>query len=193
MKELFGSIALLCCFCLLAQAEDPPAKTAEPTQEELERQFSEKMTGATLVGQFTVSNLNDGKPLAQDRYTLGKVHKLPSGFWSFEAHIQYGDKSVKLPLALPVKWAGDTPVITVTNVAFPGLGTYSARVLFYGDSYAGTWSGKDHGGEMWGRIIPAGQTPPPAEPKAESKPELKPDEPAKDKSDDQAPQSSNGE
>lgn len=177
MMRRLGSIALLlCCVCTLARAEDPPAKPAEPSQEELEKQFSEKMTGATLVGQFTVSNMNDGKPLAQDRYVLGKVHKLPSGFWSFEAHIQYGDKSVKLPLALPVKWAGDTPVITVTNVAFPGLGTYSARVLFYGDSYAGTWSGKDHGGEMWGRIVPAGETGPAGQTPPEAE---KPAEPAK--------------
>ncbi len=150
-----------------AQEEAPTgaaARDAEPSQEELERQFSEKLTGATLVGQFTVSDLNDGKPLAQDRYTMGNVKKLPSGFWQFEARIQYGDKDVKIPLALPVKWAGDTPVITVTNVAFPGLGTYSARVLFYGDSYAGTWSGKTHGGEMWGKIIPKGQEIPPMKP-----------------------------
>src|SRR5690606_28550966 len=124
---------------------------------ELEQKFSEKLSGATLVGQFTVSDMNDGKPLAQDKYQLGKVYKLPNGLWSFEARIQYGEHDVKLPLALPVKWAGDTPVISVTKVAFPGLGTYSARVLFYDDSYAGTWSGKTHGGEMWGKIVPKGQ------------------------------------
>ncbi len=132
--------------------DDAPSKPAEPSQEELEQALAEKLSGATLVGQFTVSDMNDGKPLAQDRYTLGKVHKLPNGLWSFEARIQYGDHDVKLPLALPVKWAGDTPVITVTKIAFPGLGTYSARVLFYGDSYAGTWNGSNHGGEMWGKI-----------------------------------------
>jgi hypothetical protein len=45
------------------------------------------------------------------------------------------------------------PVISVTNVAFPGLGTYSARVVIYGDGYAGTWNGRDHGGQMFGRIV----------------------------------------
>ncbi len=151
-------LACLLLFCLLtcsvAVAQDsPPTKPAEPTQEELEQKFSAKLSGATLVGQFTVSDVNDGKPLAQDKYQLGKVYKLPNGLWSFEARIQYGEHDVKLPLALPVKWAGDTPVISVTKVTFPGLGTYSARVLFYDDSYAGTWSGSTHGGEMWGKIV----------------------------------------
>ena len=161
MKRFGAMLALLLLFATPAIAEDAPpeksdAKPDAPSQEELEQKLSEQLTGATLVGQFTASDMNDGKPLAQDRYTLGKVHKLPNGLWSFEARIQYGEHDVKLPLALPIKWAGDTPVITVTNIAFPGLGTYSARVLFYGDSYAGTWSGSKHGGEMWGRIVPAG-------------------------------------
>jgi hypothetical protein len=147
--------ALVCLFVLAATAiaQDAPDKTAEPSQEELEKRFAETMSGATLVGRFTVDGLNDGKPLAEDRYTLGTVKKLKNGFWSFEARIQYGEHDVKLPLALPVKWAGDTPVISVTNVAFPGLGTYSARVVVYGDAYAGTWSGSDHGGQMFGKIV----------------------------------------
>ncbi len=162
MTRLITMAALMLLVSTIAPAQE--AAEAAPNQEELEKQFAEKLTGATLVGQFTVSDMNDGKPLAQDRYTLGVVKKLPSGFWQFETRIQYGDKDVKLPIALPVKWAGDTPVITVTNVAFPGLGTYSARVLFYGDSYAGTWSGKTHGGEMWGKIVPKGQEVPDLKP-----------------------------
>ena len=166
MKQLLSiAVAMLLLVPIAAGAQEADkAAGAQPNQDELEKQFAEKLSGATLVGQFTVSDLNDGKPLAQDRYTMGTVKKLPSGFWSFETRIQYGEHDVKLPLALPVKWAGDTPVITVTNVAFPGLGTYSARVLFYGDSYAGTWSGKTHGGEMWGKIVPKGQEVPELKP-----------------------------
>jgi hypothetical protein len=154
--------ALFAIACLFAFAPAAFAQAAadgdkpEPSQEELEKQFAETMSGATLVGQFTVTGLNDGKPLKEDRYTLGTVKKLKSGFWSFEARIQYGEHDVKLPLALPVKWAGDTPVITVTNVAFPGLGTYSARVLIYKGEYAGTWGGGTHGGQMFGKIVKEG-------------------------------------
>jgi hypothetical protein len=158
-RPIASALVWLFVFASPAFAQD----AAEPSPEELEKQFAETLTGATLVGQFTVTGLNDDKPLAKDRYTLGTVKKLKSGFWSFEARIQYGDHDVKLPLALPVKWAGDTPVISVTKVAFPGLGTYSARVVIYGDQYAGTWSGSDHGGQMFGRIVKKGDEEKPAD------------------------------
>lgn len=145
-------IVLACVLsCELAAAQQT-APAPAPSQEELEKQFAETMSGATLIGNFTVVGLNGDKPLKEDRYTLGKVSKLKNDLWSFEARIQYGDHDVKLPLALPVKWAGDTPVISVTDVAFPGLGTYSARVLVYRGWYAGTWHGDTHGGQMYGRI-----------------------------------------
>jgi hypothetical protein len=149
------ALATVCLFALVSPlaAQDTPDKPAEPSQEELEKQFAEKMSGATLVGRFTVTGLADDKPLAEDRYTLGTVKKLKGDLWSIEARIQYGGRDVKLTLALPVKWAGDTPVISVTNVAFPGLGTYSARIVIYEDQYAGTWGGKDHGGQMFGKIV----------------------------------------
>jgi hypothetical protein len=159
----FALVGLL-AFATIGLAQDAPdAKSNEPSQEELEQQLAETLSGATLVGQFTVSGVNDGKPLAPDRYELGTVKKLKNGLWSIEARIQYGGKDVKLPLALPIKWAGDTPVICVTKIFFPGLGTYSARVLIYDDQYVGTWGGADHGGQMFGQIV-KGDAAKPAEP-----------------------------
>jgi hypothetical protein len=136
-----------------AVADEPSGKS--PTQEELEKKFAETMTGATLVGRFTTREMGVDKPMAEDRYTLGKVYKLPNGLWSFETRIQYGERDVKLPLALEVKWAGDTPVITLDNVLVPGIGTFTSRVLVHNDEYAGTWAGGDHGGQMFGRITRA--------------------------------------
>jgi hypothetical protein len=149
------SCCTLACFALLlsttAVLADEPAKKG-PTQEELEKKFAETMSGATLVGRFTTREMGVDKPLAEDKYTLGKVHKLPNGLWSFETRIQYGTRDVKLPLALEVKWAGDSPVITLDNVLVPGIGTFTSRVLVHNDEYAGTWAGGDHGGQMFGRI-----------------------------------------
>jgi len=153
------------------QPKDAPAAKPVPNQEELEKQFAETLTGATLVGRFTVVGEDGEQPLKEDRYTLGKVFKLPNGLWQFETRIQYGDHDVKLPLALKVEWAGDTPMISMTDIGVPGLGTFTARVLFYRGQYAGTWSGKDHGGHMFGRIEKAGEQPAakPADAKSESK------------------------
>jgi hypothetical protein len=57
-------------------------------------------------------------------------------------------------------------VLVVDNMGMPGGGTtYSARVLFHGQSYVGTWSGGENGGLLYGLITnavaapPAGQIP----------------------------------
>lgn len=142
-------------FAPVSRAADPPAADKPaPSREELEKQFAETLTGASLVGQFTITGLKSDKPLKEERYTLDKVSKLKAeDYWLFESRIQYGDHDVKVPLALQVKWAGDTPMITLTDVAIPGLGTYTARVLIYRNQYAGTWSGGDHGGHLFGKIV----------------------------------------
>ena len=66
------------------------------------------------------------------------------------------------PIPVFVKWAGDTAVITLDNVGFPGGDSYSARVLIYGNTYAGSWSGGNHAGLLNGLITTA--TNPPAAP-----------------------------
>jgi hypothetical protein len=55
-------------------------------------------------------------------------------------------------MPLEIKWAGDTPIITLTNMAIPGLGTFTARVLIYDNRYAGTWQHGPVGGNLFGKI-----------------------------------------
>ena len=136
-------------------AKPKATKPAEPTREELEKQFSEMLTGAQLVGVFTTTGQESEKVPLPDKYTINRVKKLNGDFWLFEARIQYNNNDVKVPLPLEVKWAGDTPVITLTKILVPGLGTFTARVLFYNNEYAGTWSAGDHGGHMYGKVVKA--------------------------------------
>jgi hypothetical protein len=68
------------------------------------------------------------------------------------ARIKYGEKDVNLPIPIDVLWAGDTPVLSLTKATIPGLGTFTTRVMVYGDRYAGTWQHDAVGGQMWGRI-----------------------------------------
>ena len=95
-----------------------------------------------------------GEPARQrsERYEIEKGVKRSADIWTFHARIQFGDTDVTLPVPVKLLWAGDTPVVSVTDLGLPGLGSYTARVLFYGDSYAGTWSGRNHGGSMFGRL-----------------------------------------
>jgi hypothetical protein len=149
-------------------AEVTPKPQEVPSQEELFRRFEERLTGSQLIGYFTTRGQETEKPLQADKYTIEKVKKGKGDFWLFEARIQYNNQDVKMPMPLEVKWAGDTPVITLTQVFVPGLGTFTARVLIYGDEYAGTWSAGDHGGHMFGRIVKADAVEDQREPSAKS-------------------------
>ena len=136
------------------KTEQEPAKPKAPEpkldQAKLDEKFAETLSGATLVGHFTMGD-NPHEP-KEERYVINKVSKLKGDYWLFTARIQYGNKDLTVPMMLPVKWAGDTAVITVTDFGIPGMGTYTARVLIYNDQYAGTWSGGKRGGHLWGRI-----------------------------------------
>jgi hypothetical protein len=129
------------------------AKSDKPNREELEKAFAQKMSGAALVGHFTDRTRENAKLPREEKYTLGKVSKLTGDHWLFSARIQYGDHDVTLPLSLRVVWAGDTPVITLDKAPIPGFGTFTCRVMIFGDQYAGTWDGGDHGGHLFGKIV----------------------------------------
>lgn len=128
-------------------AETKPA--AKPTREELEKEFEKSLSGSVLVGRFTVVGKESEAP-KEERYTISKVRKQDDGEWIFV--YQYGKSDTQIPIKLPIEWAGDTPVITMTDLTIPGVGTFSARVLFHRGWYAGTWQHGPVGGHMFGRI-----------------------------------------
>ena len=125
-----------------------------------EQAFAAAMSGAVMQGAFTVGDHPDQPPRAE-RYDLGQVTKVGDGVWQFPVRIRYGDHDVQLPISLPVDFAGDTAVIRVDNVGFPGLGVYSARVLIHDHRYAGYWHGSGHGGHLFGELKRAEQKPQP--------------------------------
>jgi hypothetical protein len=127
------------------------AKGAASDTADRDKKFEESMRDVSLVGYFTASDQPKGK-LTEERYVIDKVVKDEGDNWMFHARIQYGKHDVPVRLKIPVKWAGDTPVISVTKLAIPLLGTFNARVLLYDGQYAGTWEGAGHGGQLFGRI-----------------------------------------
>lgn len=123
-----------------------------PTQSEAERNqtFTQSMSGVTLVGQSTRTN-REGV-FGPERYHIDGVTHLSGDTWLFRTRMDVHGKELPVPIPLTVKWAGDTPVITLTDLAIPGVGTYTARVVLYRDQYAGTWSGQKGGGQLFGKI-----------------------------------------
>jgi hypothetical protein len=144
---------------LLCAADAPAEKPAlpqpankVPDKADLEKKFSESLTGATLDGFFTETPGDEAKP-RESKYVINKVSKLGDDLWLFEAQIKYGEHDLTIPIPLAVRWAGDTPVITLDKAPVPGFGTFSARVLIYDGSFAGMWSGGNHRGELYGRVV----------------------------------------
>jgi hypothetical protein len=153
---LAALVSVLSAVLCIAAERQPAAEERPPAQAdraELERQFAEKLSGSVLVGYYTVDGRNDDRP-RQDRYEIETARKLRGDLWEITARIKYDQVDVKVPLTLPVLWAGDTPMISLSDVRIPlvGRGTFGARVLFHGDRYAGTWQHDEVGGHMWGRI-----------------------------------------
>ena len=149
------SFLLLTCGLLFALAA---CSQGDASQAELEKQFEKMLSGATLEGYFTVDG-RETEPLRKERYTISSVTKLAGGYWTINARIEYGSRDVTVPVPVRVEWAGDTPVISLTDANVPGMGTFSARVLFYRGQYAGTWSHGDGGGQQFGKVIPAAANP----------------------------------
>ena len=157
-----------------ARADDPKKegeKSAGPTKEQI-KDLEKMLTGAKLVGQFTVTG-KEG-PLVKDAYEIITAHKVEEGdLWLITA--KYGKKDSQYPIPLEIKWAGDTPIITLTKLTIPGLGTFSSRVVIYEGRYAGTWQHDKVGGHLFGTIERADEKK--EEPKKE---ESKKEEPKKD-------------
>ncbi len=117
-----------------------------------EKQFQDTMVNVKLIGHYT---MGDSAELHDDSYVIERVSKIKDDMWKIEARIQYNNKDFKIALTLPVKFAGDTPVISLTDSMVPGFGKFTARVVMYNGAYAGTWSGSGagHGGTLFGKIV----------------------------------------
>lgn len=142
--------SILSVACLIASSTALLAEDAKiPDRETLEKAFIERLSGSALVGTFSV----DGKPGAKpERYEIESVKKHKGDDWIITARIKYGQHDVKAPMVVQVYWAGDTPMISLTDLTIPGLGTFTSRVMIHGKRYSGTWQHGDTGGHLWGMI-----------------------------------------
>jgi hypothetical protein len=122
---------------------------------ERERRFVSEMEGVSLVGYFTVDRTTGRAPVP-DRYDFTKVEKIGENLWRITARMRHGDTDVTVPFAVPMRFVEDTPIIMMTDYSMPSMGTFTVRLLFHGDRYAGTWQHGEVGGHMYGRVEKTG-------------------------------------
>ncbi len=118
---------------------------------ERERMFAEQLKASSLVGRFTLDGRED-RQAVPDRYDISSVEKLDGDRWRFNVRMRYGSIDATLPVVLPLTWVGDTPMINITDFSIPTLGTFTVRLFFHDDRYAGIWENPKIGGHMFGRI-----------------------------------------
>lgn len=155
MKTLIKLVGILVLVALAAAAGYLAAKlgvgstVAIVDLPQAERAFAERMQDVRMVGSFTVAGREDRAP-REDHYDIASVEKVGDDQWRFNATI--GEMGVTLPVVVTMKFVDDTPMITITDFTIPKMGTFTARVFFYGDRYAGTWQHGKTGGHMFGSI-----------------------------------------
>ena len=150
------------CFMLAACAAAAASSVVaddDIVQAEREKKFAEALSGAVLVGTFSIDGAKVDKFSLPERYELKSVEKTKDGLWTFTACVKYLNQDLTLPITVPVVWAGDTPMVSLSDSTLPGLGNQlSAKVIFDAGRYAGTWQHGKFGGHMWGRIERADAT-----------------------------------
>jgi hypothetical protein len=142
---------------------------------EKEQAFADLMKDAVLVGNFTVNReMKEGdtpkegaRQQSPERYGIKSIEKRNDSEWLVNSQIKYGKLDVTVPVPVQVHFANDTPVLSVTDLSIPLVGSeFTARVMFFDNQYAGTWRHGKVGGLMYGRVEKAkpADSPPPSAP-----------------------------
>jgi hypothetical protein len=156
LPGLLCSLALMVCGqegASTASAQGVPAAKQESGDvSSREQKLAAYLSGVKFVGTFTVSGKAERPPEPESYYILSAQKMDDGDWWKLTARIKYATHDITIPMAMEIKWAGETPVITVDQMLVPGLGTFDARVLIRKGSYAGTWAHDEIGGQLFGRL-----------------------------------------
>ena len=151
MKKIVPALLLVLFvfgICSLSDAKDKAGDQAG-----LEADFIAMLEDATLEGSWVP--IQGGKPGDQkvDRYEVVRAEKIEGDQWHIVSRMKVQGQEIEFPIPVTVIWAGDTAVMILDEVATGGGKSYSARVLFHNDRYAGSWWASDQpGGLLSGAI-----------------------------------------
>ena len=136
-----------------AATPKPDSAAQKPLPADPEERFKTLFTKAYLSGRW--APLKDGalgEERSGDKYQIVSVTKGSGDNWTVNAKMKYRDQEIVMPIPVQMKFAGDTAILVVENLAIPNGGTYTARLLIYERTYSGTWKGQRGGGMLYGVI-----------------------------------------
>ena len=132
-------LAILPALLIFATTLFAQTQKAETKEGPAEAAFSKMLTNATLHGTWAPIDkklLGDDK---QDGYHIVRATKKEGDTWEIVYRVKMQGRQIDFPIPVTVKFAGDTAVMILKNSPV-GIGqTWSARILFHNDVYAGSW------------------------------------------------------
>jgi hypothetical protein len=132
------------------------AVAQEKSAADLEAEFSAMLQNATLKGSWVPIRQGATGEEKNDAYQVVRATRIEGDRWEIVSKAKHQGKEIEYPIPVMVKWAGDTAVMILDEVATGGGKTYSARVMFHTNRYAGSWWGKGQpGGLLSGAITQA--------------------------------------
>lgn len=155
-RTILSLAACVLVISVQAQKTEPQRAANQPEEGQLsdrEEKFKQMMTGVLMEGRWCLVEDGELTEEREESYRIINVMKAGGDTWLIRAQIKFGDREATVPVPVMVKWAGDTPVITLDeNTQVPQLGKYTARVVLHQGTYAGTWSGGEKKGMLHGII-----------------------------------------
>ena len=124
-----------------------------PLPSDPEERFKYLFTKATLSGRWAALRGGQlGEERTGDKYSIVGVAKGTGDNWIVQAKMKYGGQDIVMPVPVQMRFVGDTAILEVNNLAIPGGGTYTARLMIFERTYSGTWKDQRGGGMLYGTI-----------------------------------------
>lgn len=140
-------------FTIFALAMAVPFSLADDTKKQAEA-FSAMLKNAKLNGTWAPIDkrlLGDDQ---EDGYHIVSATHKEGDTWTIVSRMKFQGQSVNFPIPVTVKFAGDSAVMILNKMPIGPGQTWSARILFHDDVYAGSWwgPGKKKSGIVSGTI-----------------------------------------
>ena len=99
---------------------------SDPADADRDRQVEQLLNGVTLVGRSTTTGRDTLS--SEERYVIEGVTRISGETWMVRSRFQYSGRDIPIVIPVQIRWAGDTPVLCLTDFAIQKLVEHSAEL-----------------------------------------------------------------